>query len=168
MDSPAFLVVVAPISNIFFANIRPVHSPHSAFLILFPFSLEEIAGRIVVHLTVALFHIIAEAALKDAATLKHYLTLSMLLSLQPLALINCLINAVLSIAMTQSVFDLAFVGAAIWPSVSSLPSDAIIGELTLVDNAIGPGEGALAIKKSVVEVTLISIAVLKSNFSRSI
>lgn len=137
-------------------------------MVLLPLTFEEVARRIVVHLAVALLHVVSEASLENASALKYYLSLSVLFSLKPLALVDCLIDAILTVAMTEAVFDFSFIAASIRPSVCSLAGDAIISEFALIDNAIRPCEGSLAVEETVVEIALISIAVLEGDLAGSV
>lgn len=168
MDAPSFLLVVTPIANIFLTDVRPVHRAHAALLILLPLALEKIARGVVVHLTVALLHIILEVALEDGSALEHDLSLPVFLALQPLALVGGVIDAVLACSVSESVLHFSLIGAAIRPLVGSLSRDAVICELSLVDNPIGPDELALPIQQSIVEISLIPISILEGDLSRSV
>jgi hypothetical protein len=64
MNTPAFLLVVFPISHILLSDICPVHSAHATLYIFPPFSFEVVAGRVVVHFAISVFHIVLEVALK--------------------------------------------------------------------------------------------------------
>lgn len=89
----------------------------------------------------------------------------MFLALQPLAFVGGVIDAVLPCSMSESIFHLSFVGAAIRPLVGALSGDTIIGELSLIDYAIGPDELPLSVKESIVEISLVPIAVLEGDLA---
>jgi hypothetical protein len=48
--------------------------------------------------------------------------------------------------VAQSVFDLSLVCAAIGPLVVAFAGDAVVGELSLVGDAVGPREYALSVQ----------------------
>lgn len=146
MDSPALLLIVAPVTYIFLSNIWPVHSSHTALLILLPFSLEEIARGVIVHLAVAFLHVISKTALENAAALEDNFAPAVLLPFHPLAFVSSIIDAVFASAMTKAVFDLPFIGASIRPAVRALACDTIVSELSLIDYAVGPSELAFAVE----------------------
>lgn len=115
-----------------------------------------------------MLHIVFEVTLEDAAALEDDLSLSFFLAFSPVALINGLIDYVLPRSMAETVFNLALVAAAVGPLIVSLASDAIVDELSTVNDAICPGEGALTTEESVVEVAIVGVAVLEGDFSWSV
>jgi hypothetical protein len=87
------------------------------------------------------------------------------LALQPLALVSGVIDAVLPCSVSESVLHFSLIGAAIRPLVGTLSGNAIIGELSLIDYAIGPDELPLPIQQSIVEISLVPIAVLEGDLA---
>ena len=168
MNTPAFLLIIFPISNIFFPNIGPVHCAHPALNILLPFSLEIVARRIVVHLPVPMFHIIFEISLKDAATFKDDLPFPLLLALHPVSLIRSIIHNILSNPMPEAILHLSLVCTVIRPFICPLPRDTVVGKFTRIDNSIGPSEDAFTTEQAVEKVPLVSISIFKGNFAGSI
>ena len=60
VNTPSFLLVVLPIPYIFLPDVCPVHGPHAALHVLLPLSFEKVARRVIVHLTVAVLHVVLE------------------------------------------------------------------------------------------------------------
>jgi hypothetical protein len=92
------------------------------------------------------FHIVLEVALKYWSALEYYLAFAFLFALQPLPFVCGVVNVVLSLTVAQSVFDLSLVCAAIGPLVVAFAGDAVVGELSLVGDAVGPREYALSVQ----------------------
>lgn len=144
MNTPSLLLVIFPISNIFFSDIRPVHCPHSTFYIGSPFPLKKITRRIVIHFPVTVLHIILEVTLEDTSTFKDDFSFALLFSINPISLIRSFINCILSVSMPKPVFDLALISTSIWPFVKAFSSDTIICKFSSVYNSISPSKSSLS------------------------
>jgi hypothetical protein len=70
--------------------------------------------------------------------------------------------------MPQSIFYFPFIAAAVRPLIVSLSSYPIISKLAFVDDAVGPDEGAFSMEESIVELSIISVAVFEGDFGRSV
>lgn len=168
VHAPTFLVVVFPFAYVLFPDVGPVHGAVALLLVVFPHSLKIVARRVVIHFSVALLEVILEGTFEDAATFKNDFSPSRLFTLEPLALVGCFLYRVLARAMPEAILDLAFVDAAIGPSVNSVACDAVVGELSFVLYSIGPGEFAPSVEQPVVELPLVLVAVLECNLSGTI
>jgi hypothetical protein len=68
----------------------------------------------------------------------------------------------------QTVFHFTLVAASIWPPIVALAGNAVVSELSLVDDAVGPSKLALAVEEAVEEVTLVAVAVFEGDFAGTI
>ena len=68
---------------------------------------------------------------------------------------------VLSLAVTESVQNIAPVGASIAPRIRAFTSDLVLFEFTLVNGAVSPLECASAIEKTFPELTLVLVAIFE-------
>jgi hypothetical protein len=110
------------------------------FLIHFPLAFEKVARRVVIHLSIALFHVVLETSLEDTSAFEDDLSLPVLLTIKPISFIGRIINRVFACPMSQAIFDVSFVCTAIGPFVGSLPCNTIISKFSLVDDAVCPFE----------------------------
>ena len=168
MNPPTFLLIIFPISNIFLTNVSPVHSSHSWFHVFFPLSFKVISRWIVVHLSVAMFHIIFEITFENTSTLEDYFPFALFFTLNPISFISSVIYNIFSDPMSQTIFYLTFIAAAIRPFVWTFTCNAIISELTRINNSICPCEGSLPAQKSIKKVAFVGIAIFEGNFAVSI
>jgi len=144
MHTPTFLLIIFPLSDIFLSDICPIHSSHSTFHILLPFSLEVISRRIVIHFSISMLQVIFEITFKDTATLESYLTFTLFLTLKPFTLISCVIDHIFTKSVSQSIFYFSIVGTSIWPLVSTFACDSIIGKLSVINDTVCPDENSFS------------------------
>ena len=168
MNTPTFLLIFLPISNIFLPDISPIHGAHPTLNILLPLSLEIVPRRIVVHLPIPMFHIIFEISLKDAATFKDDLPFPLFLALHPVSFIGSIIHHILSNSMPEPILHLSLICTVIRPFICPLPRDTIVGKLARINNSIGPSEDTFTTEKAIEKVPLVSISIFEGNFTRSI
>ncbi len=140
MCPPASLTVILPISWIFLSYINPIHGTIAFFKIINPFSFEIVAWRVVIHFSEAIFQIIFELSLKNAAAFENNLTITMLLPLLILALIGGLVNCIFPKPMSEAFLYFSLVRTLIRPSVNTSASYSIIFEISFVNYVIGPCE----------------------------
>ena len=165
MNTPSLLLITLPISNIFLSNISPIHRPHSAFHILFPFPFKIISWRIIVHLSVSFFHIILEITFKNTTALEDDLPFTLLFALNPLPFICGIINCIFSIAVSESIFYLSLISASIRPFIYALSCNSIICKFSIVNNTISPYKFTFAVQKSIIKFAFILVAIFKDYFS---
>jgi len=99
MNTPSFLMIFVPLSNIFLSNIGPVHCSEALFFIKLPLSLKIISRWIIIHFSVTIFQIILKASLKYTAAFEDNFSLTMLFTLKPLTLISSFLDSILSNTM---------------------------------------------------------------------
>jgi hypothetical protein len=115
-----------------------------------------------------MFHVVLEVTFKDTSTFEYDFSLAFFLALDPVTLISCIINYIFAYSMSEPIFDLSFIVAAIWPFVVSFACDAIISELSRIHYTVSPCEGTLPIEKSIKKVSVVSVTIFEGDFPRSI
>ena len=134
----------------------------TASLVLFPVAFIVVFASIS-HLTSAPFHTAFPLTNVDRAILVGELALTLAHAILPVSVVLDPFDwiDVLAFAMTEPVHHLAFVGAQIRPGVSSLASDLVLGEFSIVYGSIRPFENAAAMKKAVGDLPLVLVSVLE-------
>ena len=89
-----------------------------------------------------MLHIVFELTLENTTTFEDNLSLTLFLTLDPLSLISSLIDCVLSVTVSEAIFDLTFVATTIRPFIVTFPCDTVVSELSFVDYTVCPGESA--------------------------
>ena len=168
MDTPSFLLIIFPISYILLPDVSPVHSPHSALDIFLPLSFEIVAWRIVIHLSVSVFHIVFEIPLKYTSALEYDFSFALFFTIDPVTFVSCLIDCIFPNSVSESVLDFPLITAAVGPVVVTFASDTIISELSRVCDTIDPCKFTLSAEETVKKVTLVGVAVFEGYFSGSV
>lgn len=111
-----------------------------------------------------MLHIIFEVAFEDTATFEDDLAFALFFAINPISFISSLVDCILPEPMAESIFDLSFVGATIWPFVATLSCDAIILKLASIHNTVGPSKSALPAQKSIIKIAFIGVTIFEGDF----
>ena len=168
MNSPPMLIIFMPLPEIFFSEICPIHCSLTLFHIIFPISFKIVSRWIVVHFSIPVFEVIFKTSFKNTATFENNFAFSFFFPLFPLSFVSCIVNSINTIAMPESILNLSFINATIWPFIDPFTSYPVISKLTLINDTIGPSKFTFAIEQSIIKISIISIAIFKSNGSRTI
>ena len=162
VSTKAALEVVFPISFIFFVAAEPMHGSLTVSFIVGPLTFVKVATGIG-HLTFAPLHASLPLSFIDWAILVRERALTVPHAINPFSLVfnTFLLVDVLAFAMSEPILDLALIGWAIWPPVAADTSDLVAVELALVDGLVSPVELSLAVQKTVLELSLVRMAISK-------
>ena len=159
VGAKAALVVVLPVASVLLVSGDPVHDTLTVALVQAPLALIVVASSIG-HLALAAFHTLFPFTLINGAVSVAEYAVAVAETSDPLALIHytLLRVSVCAAAMSEAVYDLAFIVAAISPVVATVTGDLVLPELSLVLGAVMPQEFALAMQETVLHLTLECVA----------
>jgi hypothetical protein len=144
VHTPAFLLIILPLSHVLLSDISPVHSAHPTLHILTPLSLEVISRRVVIHFSVSVLHVIFEVTFENTPTLESDFAFALFFALKPLPFVSCIINCVFTEAMPQTIFYLTLICTSVRPFIVAFSCDSIICKLSFINYAVGPDKNSFS------------------------
>jgi len=160
MGAESALEVIFPVAFVLFGAGFPVHAALTVSLVVGPLTFIVVSTG-VGHGSVAPFHSSLPLSFVDGSILVNELSFAMSHTIEPLAdVFDTFLGVdVFTLAVSETILDLALVSGAIRPLVTADASDLVAFEFTLVLGSISPIETALTMQESVLELTFILVAI---------